>query len=797
MSKKKNVLKMLTAEKKVANWKMRKRKKVIAFSATVLAIGLAVGGLAYAGTQATSAYPTPPTDTTVNWTANSDLAHIVLQDGTTDPLTRLFLPDNTPVFCLGLGVPLTDSSTSAQQSLVNDLWAKLTPEQQAIINNVGFLARQAGDDLSYAGGRLAIYQLLDSYGVSTNQATGIVTESSDKLQDANAITQKASDLIAQAKAMRQLPSFNNTTVQIVQGVETTVTDTKGVLPNFPYLQNNLDGVTANVSGNDLKLKADISSKHGVVAGAFKFMNTQDMNYDELPWFIYSTNGDDSGETSQTVMASNDPSRTLASLNINIIGLGETNLLKHDADTNSTETQGEASLVNSVWGLYKAGTDTLVNYSDGQNGYPITVTSGDKTDDKTIQLKMTDLTKGVGVKNLDNSQKYEWGELVAPEGYELSTKRYPVSFDKDDKFDSSTSNYVDNLTATDKVLDFGFGFIKAQDVNSSLTGLNGRNFEVIPQGTTKGETLTVTSGTGTDNSGYINNGLVNVPKLSIGDYLLKELPQDNDNLQLINPISIISDTVKDSDGNITGYTVTFTDTVTKQVITTLDISTDKLVDNSTMFKVNLGTLVDKPVTPVVPTIKTKAHTADGDQTIEKAEISKNTPVYDKVMLTNAEKGDQLVAQLHRIVTDKNGKVTDSKVLRTLNFDVDDETVKNQETQIQSTIDTTKDADIPEGSTVTYVWTEELFDKGTNPKTDQPEAKHDDLKDQDQTLTVEKIKPSTPKPATPQLAKPTPKVTGVLPTTGSTTGDLLAYGGMVILLATLGGTVYYMKKTTKEE
>ncbi|WP_223804687.1 LPXTG cell wall anchor domain-containing protein [Lactococcus protaetiae] len=64
-----------------------------------------------------------------------------------------------------------------------------------------------------------------------------------------------------------------------------------------------------------------------------------------------------------------------------------------------------------------------------------------------------------------------------------------------------------------------------------------------------------------------------------------------------------------------------------------------------------------------------------------------------------------------------------------------------------------------------------------------------------MTVEKVKTPTPKPVTPQ---PVTKVASVLPTTGSSTGDMLAYGGMVILLATLGGTVYYMrkKKTAKE-
>lgn len=404
---------------------------------------------------------------------------------------------------------------------------------------------------------------------------------------------------------------------------------------------------------------------------------------------------------------------------------------------------------------------------------------------------------------------KWGELQAPEGYDLSTKRIKVQFDKNDKFDSKTNNYVDNAIATDKPLDYSFGFIKAQDVNGSYTGLNGRTFRYTPTNGTKGEPIEVTSKATEDSNGVTNNGQVNFTKIPFGDGLLEELPQEGDTLQLINPISIVTTTNKDKDGNITGYTVTFTDTVTKQVITTLDVTTAKVTDNSTMFNVNLGTLVDKPVTPVVPTIKTKAHTKDGDQTIQKVEVSKTTPLYDKIMTTNAIKGDQMVATLHRIVTDKDGKVTESKVIRTLNFTVDDETVKSQEKQIESTVDTTKDADVPETSTVAYVWTEDLFDEGKNPKTDEPKAKHDDLKDQDQTLTVEKVKkpvtppnsttPSSSKPTTPSTTPTeTPKVS--LPTTGSETGDMIMYGGALAVLVALGtGVVYYMKKkkSTKEE
>lgn len=85
----------------------------------------------------------------------------------------------------------------------------------------------------------------------------------------------------------------------------------------------------------------------------------------------------------------------------------------------------------------------------------------------------------------------------------------------------------------------------------------------------------------------------------------------------------------------------------------------------------------------------------------------------------------------------------------------------------------------------------------------------MKDQDQTLTVEKVKkpvtppssttPSSSKPTTPSTTPtPTPKVS--LPTTGSETGDVIAYGGAVAMLVALGigGFTHYMnkKKSTEE-
>lgn len=704
---------------------------------------LAIAGSSFISNQGNQVDAATGGQDTVVWEPGKALAHLKLTDGSTTAVSHLTRKsDGLTVYCIGLGVPLANSSTSAQEDAMNEIWTKLSSENQAIINNISYLAHQQGSasnmDL-YLGAQLAEWKVLHEGGAGKNDVSSI-----ESFGDGNPngsiekVNKYRDDLISQAKKLVQKPSFSGTTVPLIMGVPKNISDSFGVLSNFPIIRNNTKGLTATVNGNNLKLQASFSTPLGTINNAIQMMNkSQETDYQP---FVYSTDGDSSGGSSQSIFVGTDPSRLTMAMNVNVIGLGETTLLKHDADTNSTDTQGEAQLTGSVWGLYKAGTNTLVKYSDGQDGYPVTVTNGEKVDDKQVQLKLTDLNKGVGVKNLINNADYEWGEVKAPEGYELSTKRYKVHFDDKDKFDDKTSNYIDDVTALDRVLQFHFGFIKAQDVNGSYTGLNDRVFRLTPQGNTKGEPIEVTSGQSEDSSGFINNGQVNFPKINFGDYLLEELPQDNDKLQLINPISVTTNTNKDKDGNITGYTVEFKDTVTQQVITTLDVPISKTTDNNTMFKVNLGTLVDKPVTPVVPTIKTQAHSKDGDKIIQINEVSEKTPIYDIADFTNVLKGDQILSYVHRRIIDKDGKVTSDKLLQTLKYVADDETVKTQQHRFDTTVDTTKDFDIPDGSKVTYVFTENDFDASANPETDEPKAKHDDLKDQDQTLTVDKVTPS---------------------------------------------------------
>ncbi|USI64624.1 VaFE repeat-containing surface-anchored protein [Lactococcus petauri] len=317
-----------------------------------------------------------------------------------------------------------------------------------------------------------------------------------------------------------------------------------------------------------------------------------------------------------------------------IPTGATTLTKVDADTNSSETQGEATLKGVTYGLFHADgkavewSEGLTDKTEGSTeNLPITPLFGTKADDKKVELTIDGSNK-VGVQNLplkENGQSFYWQEVRTSSGYSQSSKKIPVTFDDKSEVDVATNDFMDKDKAANKVDVFNLMFEKVQEDNGSLPGLNGAVFELKQQNGTKGKPIYATSGTGVDANGYTKNGLVffdgkanllagNPSKdgIAIGDYLLTEIKTPN-GLKPINPILISITEKLDKNGAPVSYTATFKDTVTGQQIDKITVEASSLVDNNLMFKVNLGMFTDKvKEQPKITTTATDK--ADGDKTL---------------------------------------------------------------------------------------------------------------------------------------------------------------------------------------
>ncbi|UYT09826.1 VaFE repeat-containing surface-anchored protein [Lactococcus garvieae] len=373
-----------------------------------------------------------------------------------------------------------------------------------------------------------------------------------------------------------------------------------------------------------------------------------------------------------------------------IPTGSTTLTKVDADTDSSETQGEATLKGVTYGLFHAD-GKAVEWSEGltdktagsTENLPITPTFGTKADDKKVELTIDDSNK-VGVQNLplkENGKSFYWQELRTSSGYSQSTKKIPVVFDDKSEVDVATNDFADKDKASNKVNVFSFMFAKHQDVNGSLTGLNGAEFTLTPKEGTKGNPIVAVSGKGTDTNGYTVNGLTvfdgkanaeagNPSKngIAIGDYTLTESKTPN-GLKPINDVDVSIEDEVDDKGNPLSYTATFTDTVTGQVIDKIEVDASSLVDNNLMFKVNLGIFTDKlEAQPKITTTATDK--ADGDKTLGVGHAQVTDLSKISGLLPNTEytiTGTVVYKGTGKPVMDKDGK----KVVASKQFTTDKE------------------------------------------------------------------------------------------------------------------------------
>lgn len=700
--KKKKLQKALT-EKKNTRFRMHKRgKHMVTMSMLVLTVGGSLAGLAQADVLNISPFSSParsitlPDKGTVNYEF-SGTGTVKWKDGH-ETAANFMKVNGATTFCLD---PFTDvfngalATKAGQDDAAQKKFEAMTEYQQNLVNNITYIGEvnnaKADPNINLAtqfamwlvqsgknevSGLLPKISELDTSKLNNlfgdNQIIGLESTGADIPE----VIKYATTIIKQAVASSKNPDFNPNPLTVIAGSSATAADKAEVLAGgaggygttFDKIVAS-KGLTAKREGNSLI----VSATPAAIGSDSNIKVYNNINEKFVPHYIYGTINPD-GKVGQTLFATTDPARLDGELKVKTIGLGKSTLLKQDADTGSAETQGAAHLENSEWGYFYKSDNKPVTWKDGYEGYPITAVAGEKVAGDNVVLRMTDVSKGISVKNLKFPDKVYIKETKAPEGYELSTKKYDVEFDENDKFDKDTKNYIEESTATDRVARFGFGFSKVQDVNGSLTGLNGAVFEVKPINDTKGEPVEVTSSSETDSNGVTTNGVVRFKDIVFGDHLVTEI-KTPEGLQPINPFTITHTTNRDKDGNITGYTFVFKDTVTGQIISTNDVDVSHMTDNNIMFNLNLGTFTDKPEEKPTPTITTTAKDkADGDKTLgvgqaqvtDMAQMS-NLPAYKELNLKGKvvykdsgkevkdDKGKAITAE-KKFTTDENGSAT---------------------------------------------------------------------------------------------------------------------------------------------
>jgi hypothetical protein len=171
------------SETKISRFKLRKSKKFWTTTSVILgSIGVVLGLITITPEKNVVYAATPPTSGTVTWTPNNSLAEITLKSGKSEKIAFLQF-DSIPSYCIALGVPLTNSSTSAQQDKLNEIWSKLQAKEQAMINDIVYFANNQGaanNKNLYLGAQTAIWQYSLNVNVVLDGSLKIVKKQTDQ-----------------------------------------------------------------------------------------------------------------------------------------------------------------------------------------------------------------------------------------------------------------------------------------------------------------------------------------------------------------------------------------------------------------------------------------------------------------------------------------------------------------------------------------------------------------------------------------------------------------------------------------
>ncbi|MGM9875727.1 MAG: SpaA isopeptide-forming pilin-related protein [Bacilli bacterium] len=236
------------------------------------------------------------------------------------------------------------------------------------------------------------------------------------------------------------PSFNGGTYSLQVGETITLTDTNNVLGNYDILVN---GADYSVNGNNLIIKPTTS---GTITVNLKKKMPYSSNYK----IFY---GD--GVQNMFVAGSTDP--VVSQFKINSY-YGQVEMNKKDVETGST-AQGQATLKNAIYGVYKTDGSLVTKITTDENGYAI-----------------SDSVLSYGT--------YYLQEISASNGYEINNEK--IFFDikgkslvkAEDSKETVVKNYISILKQYDFV-DGNTTFLNAEKgIKFEIYYPNGEKFDEI-------------------------------------------------------------------------------------------------------------------------------------------------------------------------------------------------------------------------------------------------------------------------------------------------------------------------------
>lgn len=324
---------------------------------------------------------------------------------------KLYDMDGKAAYCIEPGVNITIHDYDGAIGYINSPYSDEINQKIGLIGYYGY---------NYPGHQTLRYRAAAQSLIWETTGGQIVEFWTEKYGNGSFINlnKERNDIMSLVNSHYTMPSFNNETKDAIIGQTVSFTDNTGVLSGYEIYRS--DNATSSINGNTLNITPNTVGE--ITVSLIKKTYTSD------PTMIFV--GKDSKSQKMGIFGVHDP--VVAKVKLNVKG-GRVEIIKTDADTGTTTSSGQASLVGAKFGVYDVNDNLITTLTTASNSYAI-----------------SDYLPSLNV--------FYIKELEAPKGYVLNTEKYYFKLDKD--------NLLASINISNKVIERKYEITKVVASNKT-------------------------------------------------------------------------------------------------------------------------------------------------------------------------------------------------------------------------------------------------------------------------------------------------------------------------------------------
>ena len=248
------------------------------------------------------------------------------------------------VYCIEPGIDISTHAYIGEGGFINSPYSESVNKQLELIGHYGY---------DYPGHQTMRYRMATQsliWELVGGQIIEFWTEMGGYGSHIN-INYERNQIMNLVNSHYNKPSFNGTSIEAVIGQEYKITDTNGLMSEYQIYNSN--NMSVRIEGNDIYVTPQAT---GNIT-----LSVVRKHYDNFTTIVYK--GGDEASQKMGYFRFSDP--VVASVNFNVLG-GKISLTKVDSENNTTNPQGEATLVGAKYNIINSSGNVVDTVTIGDN-----------------------------------------------------------------------------------------------------------------------------------------------------------------------------------------------------------------------------------------------------------------------------------------------------------------------------------------------------------------------------------------------------------------------------------------------